>query len=154
MRVLYHGPTPRDGVHWEYRDLDELLGESDHVLISCPLTRETYHLIGDDEFSRMKPTATLTNVARGPIVDQQALQRALLEGEIAAAALDVTDPEPIEPDDPLLSLPNCLVMPHLGSATVATRTAMAELAADNLIAGLQGSPMPACANPEVYNLPA
>ncbi len=154
MRVLYHGRTPRDGVRWEYRDLDELLGESDHVLISCPLTPETYHLIGDDEFSRMKPTATLTNIARGPIVDQQALQRALLEGEIAAAALDVTDPEPIDPDDPLLSLPNCLVMPHLGSATVATRTAMAELAADNLIAGLRGSPMPACANPEVYNLPA
>ncbi|GBE21314.1 MAG TPA: D-glycerate dehydrogenase [Actinobacteria bacterium] len=134
----------------EHRTLEALLEEADHVLVACPLATETHHLIGMNAFRRMKPTATLTNIARGAIVDPRALEWALRTGEIAAAALDVTDPEPIPPDDPLLTLSNCVVVPHLGSATVATRVAMADLAAENLIAGLRGDPMPACANPEVY----
>jgi glyoxylate reductase len=98
----------------------------------------------------MKPTAILVNAARGPIVDTQALQHALEQGWIRAAALDVTDPEPMPPDHPLYSLPNCLVVPHIGSATHNTRRRMAELACQNLLAGLEGRRLPNCANPEVY----
>jgi phosphoglycerate dehydrogenase-like enzyme len=98
----------------------------------------------------MKRTAYLVNTARGPIVDQEALERALREGWIAGAALDVTDPEPLPPTDPLLSAPNLLVIPHLGSATHRTREAMASISVDNLLAGLAGEPMPHCVNPEVY----
>ena len=98
----------------------------------------------------MKPTAYLVNTARGPIVDAGALERALHEGWIAGAALDVTDPEPLPADHPLLGAPNLLVLPHLGSATHRTREAMADLAVDNLLAGLAGEPMPPCVNPEVY----
>jgi phosphoglycerate dehydrogenase-like enzyme len=96
----------------------------------------------------MKPTATLVNAARGGVVDPEALVHALREGIIGAAALDVTEPEPISPDSPLLKLSNCVVIPHLGSASRRTRKAMAELAVENLSAGLNGSPMPAVANPE------
>jgi glyoxylate reductase len=94
----------------------------------------------------MKPTAYLVNTARGPIVDQEALARGLRDGWIAGAALDVTDPEPLPPDDPLLGAPNLVVIPHLGSATERTRAGMADLAVDNLIAGLAGEPMPHCVN--------
>jgi len=149
MRILYAGRNRRD-VAFGYRSIAALLEESDHVLVACPLTAETHHLIDRDALRHMKATATLTNIARGPIVDPQALEWALRTGEIAAAALDVTDPEPIGDSDPLLDLPNCLVVPHLGSATASTRTAMADLTADNLLAGLRGEPMSSCANPEVY----
>ena len=153
MHIIYTGPRRRadlEDLGVSYRTLDELLSESDHIVISCPLTPETHHLFDRDAFRLMKPTATLTNIARGPIVDPRALEWALRSGEIAAAALDVTEPEPIPSDDPLLDLPNCLVVPHLGSATTQTREAMAVLAAKNLVAGLRGERLPACANPEAY----
>jgi lactate dehydrogenase-like 2-hydroxyacid dehydrogenase len=128
----------------------ELLERSDFVTLHAPLTPETHGLIDDAALSRMKPTAYLVNTARGPIVDAAALIRALRAGEIAGAALDVTDPEPLPGDHPLLEAPNLLVIPHLGSATHATREKMADMAVDNLLAGLAGERMPNCANPEVY----
>jgi glyoxylate reductase len=122
--------------------LEELLDRSDFVTLHTPLTAETRGLIGDEALSRMKPTAYLVNTARGPIVDSAALGRALRAGRIAGAALDVTDPEPLPAGDPLLDAPNLLVLPHLGSATYATRERMADMAVDNLLAGLAGEPMP------------
>jgi glyoxylate reductase len=130
--------------------LKELLERSDFVSLHPPLTPETRGLIGDEALGRMKRTAYLVNTARGPIVDSQALARALHEGRIAGAALDVSDPEPLPGDHPLLDAPNLLVLPHLGSATHATRERMAAMAVDNLLAGLAGERMPHCANPEVY----
>ena len=122
--------------------LEELLERSDFVTLHVPLTPETRGLIGDRALARMKPTAYLINTARGPIVDSEALTRALHAGEIAGAALDVTDPEPLPAGHPLLDAPNLLVLPHLGSATYATRERMADMAVDNLLAGLAGERMP------------
>jgi glyoxylate reductase len=122
--------------------LEELLDRSDFVSVHPPLTPETRGLIGDEALARMKDTAYLVNTARGPIVDSDALGRALHAGQIAGAALDVTDPEPLPGDHPLLDAPNLLVLPHLGSATEATRARMAAMAVDNLLAGLAGEPMP------------
>jgi len=122
--------------------LGELLDRSDFVSVHSPLTAETRGLIGDEALARMKPTAYLVNTARGPIVDSEALGRALHAGRIAGAALDVTDPEPLPGGHPLLEAPNLLVLPHLGSATQATRARMADMAVDNLLAGLAGEPMP------------
>jgi glyoxylate reductase len=122
--------------------LEELLDRSDFVSVHAPLTPETRGLIGDEALARMKPTAYLVNTARGPIVDSAALGRALRAGRIAGAALDVTDPEPLPAGDPLLDAPNLLVLPHLGSATYATRERMAAMAVDNLLAGLAGERMP------------
>jgi phosphoglycerate dehydrogenase-like enzyme len=130
--------------------LHELLATADHVVIAVPLTDETYHLIDEEALSLMKATATLVNISRGATVDPDALYRALRDGEIAAAGLDVTEPEPIPNDSPLLTLENCVIIPHLGSSSLRTRADMAELAARNLLAGLDGKPLPACANPEVY----
>ena len=132
MRIL---ATPRV-------PLDELLAQSDAVTLHVPLTSETRHLIDADALARMKPTAILVNSARGGVVDQQALARALHRGEIAGAALDVTDPEPLPPDHPLLEAPSLLVLPHIGSATHTARERMADLAVDNLLAGLAGAPLP------------
>jgi glyoxylate reductase len=129
---------------------DELLERSYFVSLHCPLTDATRGLIGESELRRMKETAILVNTARGPIVQTAALERALREGWIAGAALDVTDPEPLPGDHPLLTAPNLTVVPHLGSATHATREAMADMAVDNLLAALRGEPMPHCVNPEVY----
>jgi glyoxylate reductase len=123
-------------------DLDELLERSDIVTLHCPLDDETRGLIDAAALARMKPTAVLVNTARGPVVDQAALFAALRDGVIAGAALDVTDPEPMSADDPLLSVPNCLVVPHMASASVAARGRMAEMAAANLLAGVQGRPLP------------
>jgi len=122
--------------------LQELLIRSDHVVIAVPLSAGTRHLIGRDELGLMKPTSNLVNIARGPIVDTGALVDALASGTIRCAGLDVTDPEPLPPDHPLLKLPNCTVVPHIGSSTWETGTAMANLAAANLIAGLAGTPLP------------
>jgi glyoxylate reductase len=121
---------------------DVLIEGSDFVSLHCPLTPATFHLIDAGALARMRSTAILINTARGPIVDQKALAEALGSGQIAGAALDVTDPEPPAPDDPLLSAPNLLVVPHIGSATRAAREQMAELAVENLLAGLDGRPMP------------
>jgi len=122
--------------------LEELLERSDFVTVHCPLTPDTRGLIGAEALRRMKPTAYLVNTARGPIVDTDALTRALHRAEIAGAALDVTDPEPLPGDHPLLQAPNLLVLPHVGSATHDTRGRMADIAVDNLLAGLAGEPMP------------
>ncbi len=131
-------------------ELERALAEADFVTVHAPLTDQTRGLIGEPQLRAMKPTAYLVNTARGPIVDTAALERALREGWIAGAALDVTDPEPLPADHPLLGAPNLLVVPHVGSATHATREAMADLAVDNLLAGLAGERLPRCANPEVY----
>ena len=127
-------------------DLADLLERSDFVTVHTPLTPETRGLIDEAALRRMKPTAYLVNTARGPIVDTEALAHALHAGELAGAALDVTDPEPLPGDHPLLGAPNLLVVPHVGSATVATRERMADMAVDNLLAGLAGEQMPHSVN--------
>jgi lactate dehydrogenase-like 2-hydroxyacid dehydrogenase len=143
MRVLHTRETP----------LDELLAESDFVSLHVPLEQSTRGLIGERELRLMKDGGILVNTARGAIVDTAALERALKEGWIAGAGLDVTDPEPLPGDHPLLTAPNLTVLPHVGSATERTRRAMGELAVENLLAGLRGEPMPRCANPQVYERP-
>ena len=146
MRVLYYKRNRRQdweaALGVEYAPLDRLLAESDFVTLHVPMTPETHHLIDEAALKRMKSTAILVNIARGPVVDPRALYEALKTGEIAGAALDVTDPEPITTDDPLLTLDNLLICPHVGSATVQTRTRMATMAAENLLAGLKGEPLP------------
>jgi glyoxylate reductase len=122
--------------------LEELLERSDFVSVHTPLTPETRHLIDGGALALMKPTALLINTARGGVVDQDALREALRAGTIAGAALDVTDPEPLPADHPLLDAPNLLVVPHVGSATVRTRAKMAAMAVENLMAALDGRPMP------------
>ena len=131
-------------------DLEALLAQSDVVTLHCPLSDETRGLIGEEALRSMKPTAFLVNTARGPLVHTPSLVRALDEGWIAGAALDVTDPEPLPSGHRLLRSRKALVVPHIASATHATREAMTDMAVDNLLAALRGEPMPHCANPEVY----
>lgn len=154
MQVLAYDPYPdqeaAQALGVELVELDRLLVESDFVSLHPLLTKETYHMISERELKLMKPTAILVNAARGPIVDPKALYNALNNGDIAYAALDVTEPEPISMDDPLLTLPNCIIVPHMASASRATRGKMAEMAAANLLAGLRGERLPTCVNPEVY----
>jgi glyoxylate reductase len=145
-RVIHSGRT--DGVA-----LDELLVEADVVSLHCPLTEQTRGMIDVEALQQLGPEGYLVNTARGPIVDTDALTEALQQGWIAGAALDVTDPEPLPPDHPLLTAPNLVVAPHLGSASHATREEMANIAVDNLLAGLSGEPMPHCANPDAYERP-
>ncbi len=130
--------------------LEDLLERSDIISLHTPLTHETRGMINQATLSKMKPTSILINAARGPLVDTSALAEALRDHKIFAAALDVTDPEPLPPTHLLFSLPNCLIVPHIGSATRQTRRKMAELACANLLAGLRGEPLPHCVNPEVY----
>jgi len=153
MRILYHDIVRNEKAEKElgatWTDLDSLLRESDYVSLHTDLNESTYRMFGAEQFRKMKRTAVFINTARGPLVDQKALYEALRDGIIFAAGLDVTDPEPPVPDDPLLKLPNVIVAPHIASATVSTRNAMAEIAADNLLAGLKGEPLRAWVNLEV-----
>ena len=153
MRVLYHNRARNKeaeaqlGCTWVA--MDTLLSKSDFVVVLVPLGPQTRQLISTPQLKKMKPTAFLVNAARGPIVDARALYAALRDKVIAGAALDVTDPEPLPADDPLLTLDNCLVVPHVGSASIATRTRMATLAAENIAAFLSGQRPPTPVNPEV-----
>ncbi len=145
MKILYHNRNPSpyaDDLSATYRTLESLLDDADFVVLSVPMTPTTRHLIGAAELARMKETAYLINVARGGVVDHAALLEALRRNDIAGAALDVTEPEPLPRDHPLLRLNNCIVLPHLGSATRETRYDMARRTADNLLAGLRGEEMP------------
>jgi glyoxylate reductase len=155
MRILYTDEIPRPEIEAatgaRRAALEELLRESDFVTLHVPLMAETRHLIGAAQLALMKPTAVLINTARGPVVDQRALAAALQAGRPGMAALDVTDPEPIAPDDPLLALPNAIIAPHIASGSRATREQMAEMAVDNLLAGLRGELPPNCVNPEALN---
>jgi glyoxylate reductase len=152
MRILYHDTTRRPEAEADlgltFVELDRLLAEADFVTVHVPLTEGTRHLIGAREFGLMKETAAFVNTSRGPIVDQRALGEALSRGTIAAAAIDVTEVEPIPPDDPLLGAPNLIITPHIASASVATRTKMADMAVDAVIAVLQGGRPAHCVNPE------
>ncbi|MCE9603708.1 MAG: D-glycerate dehydrogenase [Planctomycetia bacterium] len=145
MQVQYHNRTRRPDVETalgvQYATLDRLLATSDYVMLCCPLTAETRGLMNRSTFAQMKPTAMLINIARGPVVDTDALTEALTENRIAGAGLDVTDPEPLPRGHPLLALDNVTIVPHLGSATLETRRRMAELSVDNLRAGLAGKPL-------------
>lgn len=155
MRILYHDPrrvSPHVEAEYgaEYRTLEGILPESDFVTLHVDLRRETRGLIDAERLGWMKKTAILVNTSRGPVVDSRALVDALRNGTIAAAALDVTDPEPLPADHPLVGLDNCLVVPHIASASRATRGKMAEMAAANLLAGVRGQRLPTPVNPEVY----
>ena len=156
MTIIYHDLSRADpAIEAEFGarfvTLDELLEKSDFVSLHVNLTDQTRHLMNAERLGWMKPTAVLVNTSRGPVVDQRALYDALRDGVIFAAALDVTDPEPIHTDDPLLTLDNCLVVPHIASASRATRGKMAAMAAANLLAGVRGERLPTPVNPEVYD---
>jgi glyoxylate reductase len=152
MRILYNDrsrhPQAEAEVAAEYVGLDGLLRESDFVSLHTPLSAETRHLIGERELALMKPSAVLVNAARGPVVDQRALHAALKERRIAAAGLDVAEVEPMPPDDPLLMLDNVIITPHVGSASVATRAKMAEMAVESILQALRGEMPSHCVNPE------
>ncbi len=135
-----------------WKPFEELLETSDFISIHVPLTSQTRGLFGSHQLRLMKPTAILINTSRGPVVQTDALLKALQENWISGAALDVTDPEPLPANHPLYTLPNCLIVPHIGSATRETRRRMAELACQNLLAGLENKPLPHCVNPEVYQV--
>lgn len=146
MQILAHSPScnleEAVKVGATLTDLETVLRESDYVSLHVPLNAKTRGLINRETLALMKPTAVLVNTTRGPVVDQQALYEALTKGVIGGAALDVTDPEPLPADHPLLDLPNVIIVPHIGSATHRTRDKMATMAADNLIAGVMGQPLP------------
>lgn len=146
MRILYSARNPKNDAQENFNaqrvELDELLQQSDVVSIHCPLTVETRNLIGQRELALMKPNAILVNTARGEVIDQHALSQALEEGKLFAAGLDVTTPEPIDEKDPLRLRDNCLILPHIGSATDQARNQMASMAAENLLAAIAGKPMP------------
>lgn len=154
MRIVYHNRRPAPALEAEtgaaYAPLEELLATADFVVTLVPLTDETYHLIDADRLRLMKSTAVLINAARGPVVDEQALYRALTERWIWAAGLDVWEQEPIRASHPLLSLPNVVALPHIGSASIATRTRMALLAAENLVAAMRGERPAHVVNPAAW----
>lgn len=145
MRILYYDRQPNADAECELAAVrvpfPTLLQEADFVSVHTDLNAETHGLFDAAAFRQMKRTAVFVNTARGPIHNQRDLYEALRSGTIFAAGLDVTDPEPIAADDPLLQLPNCVLVPHIGSATVSSRNGMAEIAADNLLAGLRGEPL-------------
>lgn len=152
MSILYHNRRRAEALEADlgarYVELDDLLHQSDFVVISCALTPETHHLVGERQLGLMKPTAVLVNIARGPIVDQRALYRALVDRKIWAAGLDVFEVEPVPMDEPLLKLDNVVMPPHLGSGSINTRIKMATMAAENCLAGVTGRVPPNAVNPE------
>lgn len=152
MEILYYSRSRKPEIEETYNiqwvSFDELLSRSDYISIHVPLTQETENLIGLNEFKQMKEDAFFINTSRGGIVNPDALREALYENYIAGAALDVTLPEPISPDDPLVSMENVIITPHISSASTATLRRMGLLAADNIIAGLRGEKMPSCLNAE------
>jgi len=156
MRVVYTDPhryrEREKELEVSYLSLDDLLKESDYVSLHVPLTEETHHMIGERELKMMKEGAYLVNTSRGPVVDQDALYRALRDRVIAGAGLDVFEKEPIEPDSPILGLENVVVTPHIASASIDTRTKMAVMAATNLVSVLQGKEPPNLVNPEVLDV--
>jgi glyoxylate reductase len=156
MQVLYYArqpASPEDEARLGARrgSLDDVLSQSDFISLHVSLNPETHHMINRETLGKMKRSAILVNTSRGPVVDSDALYEALKEGVIAGAALDVTEPEPMPGDHKLLSLPNCLVVPHIASSSFATRAKMASIATDNLLAGLQHAPLPSFVNPEAYS---
>ncbi|MBK8046167.1 MAG: D-glycerate dehydrogenase [Anaerolineales bacterium] len=153
LRVIYYDPTaiPEPNDPAQKVSLETLLSESDFISLHTPLSPATRHLMDARAFAQMKQNAVLVNTARGPIIDQMALYDALKTGRIFAAALDVTDPEPLPMDSPLLELENLIIVPHIASASQSTRDKMAMMAAANLIAGVQGQRLPNCINPQVYD---
>ena len=155
MRILYfdrqRNPEAEQKYGAQFVELETLLRESEFVSLHTVLSPETYHLMDDVRLGQMKRSGILINTSRGPVVDPAALYRALSSGTIAYAALDVTEPEPIKLDDPLLSLDNIIIAPHIASASYQTRDKMATMAAANLIAGLNGERLPDCVNPQVYD---
>lgn len=153
MPILYnarrHHAEAEERFQARYCDIDILLQESDYVCVVLPLTDETHHMIGAEQFKKMKSSAIFINAGRGPVVDEQALIEALKSGEIHAAGLDVFEQEPLPADSPLLSLPNVVALPHIGSATHETRYNMAACAVDNLIDALNGKVEKNCVNPQI-----
>lgn len=153
MKVIYTARNDKPEVDRELKakrvEFDTLLAESDYVSVHVDLNPTTKGLFGKEQFAKMKKTAVFVNTARGPHVDQAALAEALRKGTIFAAGLDVTEPEPLPPDHELYTLPNCVIAPHIASATVDTRNAMARLCANNLLAGVRGEPLPHWLNPDV-----
>jgi len=145
-RILYNGPKPKPEIAGpvgaKYADFEIIMAECDFISIHTPLIAETRNLFNAEAFHKMKRSAILINTSRGGIVDQEALYHALVTGEIAGAGLDVTTPEPLPPTHPLLQLPNCVILPHIASASFATRAKMAALAARNVLAGVKGAPLP------------
>ena len=157
MKIIYYdvkrlSPEEEKELNAEYMSLEEVLKNADFVSIHVPLTKETYHMIGEKELRMMKSTAYLINTARGPIVDEKALVKALKEKWIAGAALDVFEKEPIDPNNPLLEFDNIVVVPHIGSATMETRSKMSELSAKNLVMVLKGEMPISLVNPEVMKV--
>ncbi|MAT44609.1 MAG: D-glycerate dehydrogenase [Anaerolineaceae bacterium] len=155
MKILYHSRTRKPEIEnkldAEFLSLDALLERSDFISLHTFLSEDTHHLINKKSFQLMKENAILINTARGAVVDQKALIDALQSGKIAGAGLDVSDPEPIHPTDPLLNLPNVVITPHIGSASIQTRKRMAMMMAENVTAALSGKEIPYCANPQVYS---
>lgn len=155
MQVLYYDvmpapPEEEQRLGARRASLDEVLAQSDFITLHVNLTPETHHMMNRETFARMKRSAVLVNASRGPVVDPDALYDALRDGVIAGAALDVTEPEPMPGNHKLLSLPNCLVVPHIASGSFATRGKMASIAAENLFAGIRREPLPSFVNPDAY----
>jgi len=153
MRVIYYDPSEKKAdpdIKATRVDFETLLKKSDFISLHTPLTRDTRHMIDSEALSKMKPSAVLVNTSRGPVVDLDALYEALKERRIFAAGLDVTEPEPLPLDSPLLTLDNIIIAPHIASASKTARANMSWMAAQNLIAGLKGDRLPNCVNPQVY----
>ncbi len=150
MRIIFYSPSAKATTEATKVDLDTLYRESDFISLHAPLTAVTKGMVDTEAFNKMQPHTILVNTARGQMVDQDALYHALKEHKIFAAAIDVTDPEPLPLDHPLFELDNLIITPHIGSASKTTRDNMAVIAAQNLLAGINGDRLPHCVNPEIY----